>query len=481
MTNKNINEYIQEKRNEIYDIKDPEKLLEFINSNLPISEKAKKERGEVFTPKKTIYDMINELPIDVWINPNLKWLDPASGLGNFSIVIYKKLFEGLSKWEPNEEKRRKHILEKMLYMVEFDKGNVFFMKKILCANKYNLNIFIGSFINHKSYDKSIKVFNGKFNNGKDIKSFDIILGNPPYNDKNGRSPIYNIFIEKALMICNIFLLFIIPSRWFSGGKGLDSFKKMMLNRTDIVLIKHIENASEIFGNEVDIKGGVNYFLINKKYKGLCNFNGSLIKLNNFEILINDYKYYSIIKKLIKFKSINELYKGQHFFNILTDDKRLVSLKRNNNYIKCYVSKKQNLDRIKYINKNLIINNKGEKINYNYFKVISTKASGEGVFDSFGYTQIIEPTNVHSYSYFHFKVKNEKEAKSLLSYLKCILPNFMLSLKKISKDISKETLKWVPLPPLDRLWKNEEVYKYFGLKPNEIKIIEEKKLKGFHNT
>ena len=75
--------------------------------------------------------------------------------------------------------------------------------------------------------------------------------------------------------------------------------------------------------------------------------------------------------------------------------------------------------------------------------------------------------------FHFKVNNEKEAKSLLSYLKCKLPHFMLILRKISQDISKNTIKWIPLPPLDRLWTNEEVYKYFGLKPNEIKIIEEK--------
>ena len=50
------------------------------------------------------------------------------------------------------------------------------------------------------------------------------------------------------------------SRWFSGGKGLDKFRKNMLQRTDIIYIKHFDDASKIFGNSVDIKGGVNYFI-----------------------------------------------------------------------------------------------------------------------------------------------------------------------------------------------------------------------------
>ena len=92
------------------------------------------------------------------------------------------------------------------------------------------------------------------------------------------------------------LSFIVPSRWFAGGKGLDKFRIMMLNRTDILYIKHFDDASKIFGNLVDIKGGVNYFLIDKDYNGLCDYNGSIIKLNNYDIVV-DSKYYSLINKL----------------------------------------------------------------------------------------------------------------------------------------------------------------------------------------
>ena len=86
----------------------------------------------------------------------------------------------------------------------------------------------------------------------------------------------------------------------------------MLNRKDIELIKHIENSSNIFGKNVLINGGVNYFLINKNYKGLCNFNGNMIQLNKYDILINNILYYSIIDKIIQYKSIDIIYKGRYY-------------------------------------------------------------------------------------------------------------------------------------------------------------------------
>ena len=61
---------------------------------------------------------------------------------------------------------------------------------------------------------------------------------------------------------------------------------------------------------------------------------------------------------------------------------------------------------------------------------------------------------------------DKEAKSLLSYMKCKLPNFMLSLRKQSQDINENTCKWIPLPTLDKEWTDKTVYKYFKLTPEE---------------
>lgn len=49
---------------------------------------------------------------------------------------------------------------------------------------------------------------------------------------------------------------------------------------------------------------------------------------------------------------------------------------------------------------------------------------------------------------------------------------LLSLRKITQDIKPDTCKWIPIVPFDRIWTDEELYKYFDLTPEEIKLIEE---------
>ena len=63
-------------------------------------------------------------------------------------------------------------------------------------------------------------------------------------------------------------------------------------------------------------------------------------------------------------------------------------------------------------------------------------------------------------------------------MKCKLPNFMLSLRKQSQDINENTCKWVALPSLDKEWTDDEVYKYFKLTPEEIKLVKETKVSGY---
>jgi len=107
--------------------------------------------------------------------------------------------------------------------------------------------------------------------GTKLLRFDVIIGNPPYqqmDDGHGASaiPLYNLFIEQAKRMKPKYLTMIIPSRWFSGGKGLSKFRKSMLNDGGIREIHDFPIPSEIFPS-VDVKGGINYFLWDKDYKG----------------------------------------------------------------------------------------------------------------------------------------------------------------------------------------------------------------------
>lgn len=445
----------------------PKELLELISDCLKPKVIEKKTYGEVFTPMDFINNkMLKDIEEywlknkneNIWTNEKLTWYDPTAGMGNYPIAIYYKLMEGLKTKIPNENERKKHIIEKQLYMGELNKKNCFVIKQIFnINNEYKLNLYEGDTLNIK--------INKVFNTSK----FNIIIGNPPYNEELtsvGAKPLYNKFIEYYVNKCD-FLSFIVPSRWFAGGKGLDKFRAMMINRTDILYIKHYNNACEIFGNTVDIKGGVNYFLIDKDYNGLCDYNGVKVKFNTFDVIL-DSKYYNLVNKILNKKTIIDIYLGR-YFGIESNDKNLSD---DNKLIKCYVSQQKGF--IKYIDKKYI------KKEYNFYKIITTRAAF-GANSCFGNTFIGNPSEIHTGSYISFKVSNENEAKSLLSYMKCKLPNLLLSLRKSSQDISESTCKWIPLPPLNKEWNDEEVYKYFKLSEDEIKLIKETKINGYNDV
>ena len=450
-------------------IDDPKELLELINECLKPKQIEKKKYGEVFTPMNFINNNmlkdIEEYWMDkygenIWMNENLTWYDATTGMGNFVIAIYYKLMEGLKCKIKNESKRKKHIIEKQLFIGEINKKNCFVVKQIFnLNNEFKLNLYEGDTLNI-NLDEAF---------GRN--EFDIIIGNPPYNEelkREGAKPLYNKFIEYYVDKCKM-LSFVTPSRWFSGGKGLDAFRKMMINRTDIVYIKHFNNACEIFGNKINIEGGVNHFLIDENYNGLCEYNGIKIKLNEFDIVV-DSKFYNIVNKLLTFDKITKYYISQNHYNIQTNDKRLIDTNKKE-YLKCYVSQQKGF--IKYINKNEISKD------INHYKVITARANGGN--GCFGNIFVGYPNEVHTKSYISFNLNSEIEAKSLLSYMKCRLPNFMLSLRKISQDISESTCKWIPLPPLNKEWNDEDVYEYFKLTKNDVLLINETKINGYNKN
>jgi len=114
----------------------------------------RKDNDEVFTPPFLIEEMLDKLEESVWSDPTKTWLDPCAGLGNFSVLILKRLMEGLKTWQPDEELRRKHILENMLYHVEMNPESVKKLQRVLNPEgKYKLNIKCSDFL---TFDKGKK-------------------------------------------------------------------------------------------------------------------------------------------------------------------------------------------------------------------------------------------------------------------------------------------------------------------------------------
>ena len=127
---------------------------------------------------------------------------------------------------------------------------------------------------------------------------------------------------------------------------------------------------------------------------------------------------------------------------------------------------------RYIEKKHIDNDKLQT-----HKVITVTASTANN-DCFGNMFVGEKTDIHSESYISFNVASDNEAKSLLSYLKCRLPNLLLKIRKITHNISETTCKWIPLPPLNKIWDDESIYLYFKYTKDEIKLIKEINIRGY---
>ena len=163
----------------------------------------------------------------------------------------------------------------------------------------------------------MKVHNGvNYWNNKDLEQnmkFSAVVGNPPYQIMDGGNsvsakPVYNYFVDIARRINPEHISMIMPSRWYVGGKGLDSFRESMLHDRRIQTIYDYEHSSYVFPG-VDIAGGVCYFLWNRNHSGKCMFvnvhdsikEGELRFLDEFDVLIRQNKAVDILKRIQSLK------------------------------------------------------------------------------------------------------------------------------------------------------------------------------------
>ena len=108
-----------------------------------VSKSNKIQYGEINTPFWLINKMLDCFPQHIFSNKHLKWLDPCCGCGYFMIIVFKRLYEGLKYQIPDEMEREKHIIQKMLFMVEINIKN---KNKLFDLFGENANIFIYDFL-----------------------------------------------------------------------------------------------------------------------------------------------------------------------------------------------------------------------------------------------------------------------------------------------------------------------------------------------
>ena len=295
----------------------PKELLELIDSCLKPKQKEKQENGEVFTPMCLVFEMLDNLDKhyikehgrSIFTEPSFKWFDPASGMGNFPVAVYLKLMEGLKTQIPNDEDRKKHIIENMLYMSELNKKNVFISHQIFnMNNQYKLNLYEGDTLELNVVSEWEVALN----------SFDVILGNPPYNKGGIRShtgkqlgekneTIWTKFIEKSFewLKPDGFLAFINPLSWLKKSHSLHN---EMLEK-HIVWLKLWDNIKSLA--TINGKIPISLFILqntpnstNKKTDIISEIQSKKLTTTSTEYLNPKYSiplaFHSIFGKLVSF-------------------------------------------------------------------------------------------------------------------------------------------------------------------------------------
>jgi hypothetical protein len=440
----------------------PKELLELINECLKPKTIEKKQFGEVFTPIKLVNEMLDKLPNEVWLDKNLKWLDPANGMGNFPIIIYLRLMESLKDEIKDEKIRKKHILENMLYMCELNKKNVFITKYIFdINNEYKLNLYEGDSLK-LDYEK-------KFN----VKEFDIIVGNPPYQQKaaTGDNKLYLNFTKICIKILkdNGFLLFITPRNILEYLLLVEKNRKYINNFYQIKYIA-IETCNHYFYN---IGSTFIYFLIEKKLyyektkiEYIYSNNNEIIEL----MLEKEYKIPKVLTKLdIEILSeltskINNYILNDFIFNNKTQRIRKEHI--NKNIISINETEKHKIKIIDTINKTIPFPGKYYYYNlkdnvFNKDKLILSKK---------GYLMpYVDNTKSYTYSdNFKYIIDDNLEQIKLLLDSK-IVKYLLFQYSKNGFD-SIDIIKIINKKNLNNIKNENELYKLYNLSNKHIKHI-----------
>lgn len=242
----------------------------------------------VITPPHICDDMVKLLP-DEFIrsvaDKNGRILDIAGTSGEFAAAIYKRASSlGVDK----------KSIANLIYTIPKSAVCYELTRKLYSMLGLNVDNIATKFVatdlldvkkgNDLDYEKIKKhIFqNKKFSEislsdniteGDEKMTFDAIVGNPPYQVMDGghgssSAAIYDefVFIGKK---CNPkYLSIVIPSRWFSGGKGLDKFRTEMINDKHVRVLHDFMKSGDCFPS-VQIEGGICYFLWDGENEGKC--------------------------------------------------------------------------------------------------------------------------------------------------------------------------------------------------------------------
>jgi len=480
---------------------------------------------EVFTPPDVVNDMLDMLPQELFQNPDTTFLDPACKTGVFLREIAKRLIKGLEPQFPDLQERIDHIFHKQLFGIAITELTGFLSRRSVYCSKFpNTEFSVSLFddeqgnirfrrIKHtwrdgkcvycgasqSQYDRSDDLETHAYewihtNKPEEIfnMKFDVIISNPPYqlNDGGGTGssaiPLYHYFVEKSIQLNPRYLTMIIPSRWFTGGKGLDDFRSKMLNDERIREIHDFINAGDCFPG-VAIEGGVCYFLWDRDNKGLCKVvsyaNNEIVAVSErplleegTDVFIRYNEVISIIRKVKshKEKSFSQIVSTRNPYGINSADFKKMKSQNSN---QCYsvLGIENNKRVIKHLPYSIVQRNFDEIKQYRLFISKADGAAGQIGYPIpariIGKPVVAKPNMVCTETFLRVgPFSTEEETNNVRDYMQTKFFRLLVGARK-NKNMTQSTYSFVPIQDFSKPWTDDELYAKYGLTQEEIDFIE----------
>jgi len=475
-----------------------ETILETIDRRLIPDEQAKKARGEVFTPldlvrellyglrksdleqrvqvlwgldeSKTVMDdspdnRVGGIPLELWRDPDTKWLDPANGIGNFPFVAFYMLdfqlktygTKGSKEW--SDDKRHRHIIERMLFMIELDHGNVNTSFKVInylvpgskpnicCANTLNLT------------DEDLQRHFG-------VSKFDVVMGNPPFNP----GPKWSKFLSWCLPKCRI-LTFILPSTFttnVTGKKVIDTLKA-----NGLYMLRYV-HSNEFPGIGLDML----YVTTDKTNTSQSILINNRVKISYTDTIV-DYKIeeeeVSIFRKI---KSLPKLmlYRGKNKTLNAKDPVETDNVKFN----KDETHPHKMLSRLGGGDLEFYWINKVIPSEVNAPKIVFPR--GTGSYNSYNtlvnltkdivFTTVVDKDTILSDGIMYVPMESEDNYPAFKFYLmrSKLIRLVFLRMNHLS-ELTRTLFEYIPAIPIDKMSSDKDIYDSIGLDEKEVSYIE----------
>jgi len=331
----------------------------------------------------------------------------------------------------------------------------------------------------------------------DDMQFDVIIGNPPYHLGDGGGSgssaisIYQKFVEQAKALEPRMLTMVIPARWFTGGKGLDTFRGAMLSDQRVRSLVDYPISADVFPRNAP-KGGICTFLWDRDNPGPCSvttvFQGeatttsrSLLSPGS-EVFIRFNQGLSVLEKVASVdgaapstlalpdgRRFDELVSVRRPFGFESTFRGSARAGRDNDLRILQKGGTGHVSRKKVSN--------GLELVDAWKVFVGFAAPGTGDKDTYPHRVISTPFlgapgTVCTETYLCIGPFATRDmATSALSYMSCRFTRFLIQLHKASQNTTRKVYRFVPIQTWDRVWTDDELYVRYGISDDEIAFIE----------